>query len=53
MRDCAVENEMYRRAVALIEARYPAGWGGAGVVHTSKGNYYTSVSIETANASAL
>ena len=53
MRDCAVENEMYRRAVALIEARYPAGWGGAGVVHTSKGNYYTSVSIETANASAI
>lgn len=53
MRDCAVENEMYRRAVALIEARYPTGWGGAGVVHTSKGNYYTSVSIETANASAF
>ena len=53
MRDCAVENEMYRRAVALIEARYPAGWGGAGVVHTSKGNYCTSVSIETANASAI
>ena len=53
MRDYAVENEMYRRAVALIEARYPAGWGGAGVVHTSKGSYYTSVSIETANASAV
>ena len=53
MRDYAVENEMYRRAVALIEARYPAGWGGAGVVHTSKGNCYTSVSIETANASAI
>ena len=29
-----------------------SGWGGAGVVHTSNGNYYTSVSIETANASA-
>lgn len=53
MRDYAVENEMYRRAAALIEARYPIGWGGAGVVHTSKGNYYTSVSIETANASAI
>lgn len=37
----------------LIEKRYPIGWGGAGVVHTSKGNYYTSVSIETANASAI
>lgn len=53
MRDYAVENEMYRRAVALIETRYPTGWGGAGVVHTSKGNYYTSVSIETANASTI
>ena len=48
MRD-HVEHEMYRRAVELIEARYPTGWGGAGVVHTSRGNYYTSVSIETAN----
>lgn len=37
----------------LIEKRYPIGWGGAAVVHTSKGNYYTSVSIETANASAI
>ena len=53
MRNYEIENEMYRRAVELIEARYPVGWGGAGVVHTSNGNYYTSVSIETANASAV
>ena len=53
MRCCEIEKEMYRRAVELIETRYPVGWGGAGVVHTSKGNYYTSVSIETANASAI
>lgn len=52
MRDYEIESEMYKRAVELIEARYPTGWGGAGVVHTSKGNYYTSVSIDTANASA-
>ena len=52
MRNYAIEREMYRRAVELIEKRYPVGWGGAGVVHTSNGNYYTSVSIETANASA-
>ena len=52
MRDLKIENEMYRRAMELIESRYPTGWGGAGVVHTAKGNYYTSVSIETANASA-
>ena len=52
MRDLVVEKEMFRRAVELIEKRYPTGWGGAGVVHTAKGNYFTSVSIETANASA-
>ncbi|MBR3840540.1 MAG: hypothetical protein IKM20_05345 [Erysipelotrichales bacterium] len=27
--------------------------GGAGVVHTTQVNYFTSVSIETANASAI
>jgi len=53
MRDYEVENEMYRLAVRLIETRYPTGWGGAGVVRTANGHYYTSVSIETANASAI
>ena len=53
MRNYEIENEMYRKAVELIEIRYPVGWGGAGVVHTANGNYYTSVSIETANASAI
>lgn len=53
MRNREIEREMYCRAVALIERRYPTGWGGAGVVHTAAGNYYTSVSIETANASAI
>jgi len=53
MRNMEIEKEMYRRAVELIEKRYPFGWGGAGVVHTENGNYYTSVSIDTANASAV
>ena len=53
MRDFVVEREMRRLAIELIETRYPTGWGGAGVVHTAKGNYYTSVSIDTANASAI
>ena len=53
MRNYEIEDNMYRKAVELIEKRYPAGWGGAGVVHTSQGNDYTSVSIETANASAV
>lgn len=50
MRNYEIEQEMYRRAVELIEKRYPVGWGGAGIVHTSCGNYYTSVCMETANA---
>ncbi len=53
MRDYKIESEMYKKAVELIEKRYPKGWGGAGVVRTSRGSYYTSVSIETANASAV
>lgn len=52
MRNLEIEQEMYRKAVELIEKRYPVGWGGAGVVHTENGHYFTSVSIDTANASA-
>ena len=36
MRNYEIENEMYRRAVELIETRYPVGWGGAGVVQDRK-----------------
>lgn len=53
MQNYTIEKEMYRRAVELIEKRYPVGWGGAGVVHTENGQYFTSVSIDTANASAV
>ena len=53
MRNLEIEKEMYRRAKELIEKRYPEGWGGAGIVHTEKGHYFTSVSIETANSSAI
>ena len=53
MRDYEIEKEMYRRAAELIERRYPIGWGGAGVVHTAKGHYFTSVCIDTANGSAM
>ena len=53
MRNLDIEKEMYHQAVALIEKRYPTGWGGAGVVHTANGHYFTSVSIDTANASAI
>ena len=53
MRDYDIEKEMYRMAVELIKKRYPLGWGGAGVIHTSAGNYYTSVSMDGANAAAV
>lgn len=53
MRDFNIEKEMYKQAVDLITKRYPVGWGGAAVVHTEKGHCFTSVSMETANASAV
>lgn len=53
MRNIKIENEMYKRAKDFIEKRYPVGWGGAAVIHTEKEHYFTSVSIETANASAI
>ena len=28
MRYYEIENEMYQRAMELIEKRYPVGWGG-------------------------
>lgn len=53
LRNYEIEKEMYRLAVELINRRYPVGWGGAGVVHTANGHYFTSVSIDTANSSAI
>ena len=50
MRNPEIEKKMYELAVKLIEKRYPTGWGGAAVIHTNKGHYFTSVAIETANA---
>lgn len=48
-----IENKMYQLAVELIEKRYPKDWGGAAVIRTDKEHYYTSVSLETANSSAV
>lgn len=52
MRDYTIENIMFQKAKELIEHRYPTGWGGAAVIRTEKNHYFTSVAIETANASA-
>lgn len=53
MRDEKIEKEMYKIAKDFIEKRYPVGWGGAAVIHTEQEHYLISVSIETANASAI
>lgn len=53
MRNIKIENKMYKIAKDFIETRYPIGWGGAAVIHTEQGHYFISVSIETANASAI
>ncbi len=47
-----IAKTMYTKAIELIESRYPKGWGGAAVVRTAAGNFYTSVALETANAAA-
>lgn len=52
MRNFEIENKMYDIATHFIEKRFPAGWGGAGVIHTKQGSFFTSVSLENANSSA-
>ncbi|MFB4212437.1 cytidine deaminase [Shouchella sp. JSM 1781072] len=46
-----IELAMYQKAIAFIPERYPSGWGGVAIIRTDDGHYFTSVSIETANAS--
>ena len=53
MQNVKIQTEMYNRAKEFIEKRYPVGWGGAAVIYTEEGHYFISVSIETANASAV
>lgn len=53
MRNTEIERTMYQMAAQLIRQRYPTGWGGAGVVHTAQGHYFTSVALECANSSVL
>lgn len=53
MTEQEIERDMYARAVALIEERYPTGWGGAAVLRTEDGRCFTSVALENANSSVL
>ena len=48
-----IKNEMYKRATEFIEKRFPNGWGGAAIIRTQQGNYFTSVALENANSSVL
>ncbi len=48
-----IEQEMYDRATEFIKKRYPKDWGGAAVIHTKEGNFFTSVAIDSANSSVL
>ena len=45
----AIEKALYQAAVALIESRYPTGWGGAAAVRTESGKILTSVAPDTKN----
>ena len=47
-----IEQEMYRKAIEFISERYAKGWGGAAIIRSEDGQYFTSVAIETANGGA-
>jgi cytidine deaminase len=46
-----IERTLFEAAIALIEKRYPTGWGGAAAMFTKNGEILTSVSPEIINAS--
>lgn len=45
----AIENPLYSAAAALIESRYPRGFGGAAALRTASGKILTSVAPDTKN----
>lgn len=47
MNELEIQQEMYNKAIDLIQRRYPIGWGGAAVVYTTDGKFFTSVALET------
>lgn len=48
-----IEQEMYDRVTRFIEKRFPKDWGGAAIIHTEEGSFFTSVAVESANGSVL
>ena len=47
-----IKQVLYDKAVNFIKERYPAGWGGAAVIHTEDDRYLISVTPEALNAGA-
>ncbi len=50
MSENKVQLRMFEIATSYIENRFPKGWGGVAILRTDKDNYFTSIAIETANA---
>lgn len=50
-KDNLIETKMYQQAIDFIPKRYPTGWGGVAVIRCEDDQYFTSVSIDTANSS--
>ena len=46
-----IEQEMYDKVKDFIKKRFPEDWGGAAIIHTEEGSFFTSVAIECANES--
>ena len=51
MSEQAIQQTMFDLAVALINRRYPEGWGGAGVVRCEDDSYFTSIWLDVINDS--
>lgn len=47
----SIEQEMYDKVTDFIKTRFPEDWGGAAIIHTEEGSFFTSVAIECANES--
>ena len=47
----SIEQEMYDKVTDFIKKRFPEDWGGAAIIHTEGGSFFTSVAIECANES--
>ena len=45
----SIETKLYETAIALIEKRYPHGWGGAAAIRTETGKILSSVAPDTKN----